>query len=155
VEHFLQLEAWKCHPFYWSQCNANHACWCATRSLNDLLGLMYSFTLCRSTMNAGGRQYSFHFMGSSTWLASTSQCKLASQVLVLPWILKQYEYGQPFHFTHHQSYDVLNLLIVLADKDLLELRKSKGKYAWFLCDVCKFYLDWHVKSYGSPGKLKQ
>ena len=52
------------------------------------------------------------------------------------------------------SYDVLNLLI-LVDKDLLELRKSKGKYAWFLCDVCKFYLDWHVKSYGSPGKLQQ
>ena len=52
------------------------------------------------------------------------------------------------------SYDVLNQLI-LADKDLLELRKSKGKYAWFLCDVCKFYLDWHVKSYGSPGKLQQ
>ncbi|XP_066399114.1 probable uridine nucleosidase 2 [Miscanthus floridulus] len=40
--------------------------------------------------------------------------------------------------------------VSFTDKDLLELRNSKGKHAQFLCDVCKFYLDWHIKSYGAP-----
>jgi hypothetical protein len=60
----------------------------------------------------------------------------------------------PSRFSHHVSCEVLNLLI-LADKDLLELRNSKGKHAQFLCDVCNFYLDWHIKSYGAPGMLQQ
>ncbi|KAM0899459.1 hypothetical protein ACQ4PT_021317 [Festuca glaucescens] len=34
--------------------------------------------------------------------------------------------------------------------DLAELRNSKGKDAQFLCDICKFYSDWHFKSYGDP-----
>ncbi|TVU15256.1 hypothetical protein EJB05_38766, partial [Eragrostis curvula] len=37
-----------------------------------------------------------------------------------------------------------------TDEDLLELRNSKGKHAQFLCDICKFYRDWHVQSYGAP-----
>ncbi|TVU10601.1 hypothetical protein EJB05_44144 [Eragrostis curvula] len=41
-----------------------------------------------------------------------------------------------------------------TDEDLLELRNSKGKHAQFLCDICKFYRDWHVQSYGAPGTLK-
>nr|CAB3456556.1 unnamed protein product [Digitaria exilis] len=40
--------------------------------------------------------------------------------------------------------------VSFTDKDLLELRNSKGKHAQFLCDVCKFYLDWHTHSYGAP-----
>ncbi|CAN6197743.1 unnamed protein product [Urochloa humidicola] len=40
--------------------------------------------------------------------------------------------------------------VSFTDKDLLELRNSKGKHAEFLCDVCKFYLDWHIESYGAP-----
>jgi uridine nucleosidase len=34
--------------------------------------------------------------------------------------------------------------------DLAELRNSKGKHAQFLCDICKFYSDWHFKSSGDP-----
>lgn len=33
-----------------------------------------------------------------------------------------------------------------TDADLLELKESKGKYAPFLSDICKFYRDFHVKS---------
>ncbi|KAL6593104.1 hypothetical protein ACP70R_049190 [Stipagrostis hirtigluma subsp. patula] len=40
--------------------------------------------------------------------------------------------------------------VSFTDEDLLELRNSKGKHTQFLCDVCKFYRDWHVKSYGAP-----
>ncbi|XP_062194717.1 probable uridine nucleosidase 2 [Phragmites australis] len=40
--------------------------------------------------------------------------------------------------------------VSFTDDDLLELRNSKGKHAQFLCDICKFYRDWHVKSYGVP-----
>ncbi|KAL6838504.1 hypothetical protein ACP4OV_031749 [Aristida adscensionis] len=39
--------------------------------------------------------------------------------------------------------------VSFTDEDLLELRNSQGKHAQFLCDVCKFYRDWHVKSYGA------
>jgi uridine nucleosidase len=38
-----------------------------------------------------------------------------------------------------------------ADEDLLELKNSKGKHAQFLCDMCKFYRDWHTKSDGFHG----
>jgi uridine nucleosidase len=34
--------------------------------------------------------------------------------------------------------------------DLAELRNSEGKHTQFLCDICKFYSDWHFKSYGDP-----
>lgn len=40
--------------------------------------------------------------------------------------------------------------VSFTDEDLLELRNSKGKHAQFLADICKFYRDWHVKSYGVP-----
>ncbi|XP_043815473.1 uridine nucleosidase 1 isoform X2 [Manihot esculenta] len=41
--------------------------------------------------------------------------------------------------------------VKLTDDDLLELRQSKGKHAQILCDMCKFYRDWHVKSDGVYG----
>ena len=40
-----------------------------------------------------------------------------------------------------------------SDTDLLELRKSNGKHSQILCDMCKFYRDWHVKSDGVYGTL--
>ncbi|KAF3340840.1 putative uridine nucleosidase 1 [Carex littledalei] len=39
----------------------------------------------------------------------------------------------------------------LADADLLEIRNTKGKYAEFICNICKFYRDWHAKSDGFNG----
>ncbi|CAJ1886232.1 unnamed protein product [Sphenostylis stenocarpa] len=36
--------------------------------------------------------------------------------------------------------------VQFTDADLLQLKESKGKYAPFLSDICKFYRDWHVKS---------
>nr|CAD1838573.1 unnamed protein product [Ananas comosus var. bracteatus] len=41
--------------------------------------------------------------------------------------------------------------VTLTDADLMELRNSKGKYVQFVCDMCKFYRDWHVKSDGVHG----
>ncbi|XP_022962770.1 uridine nucleosidase 1 [Cucurbita moschata] len=41
--------------------------------------------------------------------------------------------------------------VQLTDEDLLEIRESKGKHAQVLCDMCKFYRDWHVKSDGVYG----
>ncbi|URD72685.1 Inosine-uridine preferring nucleoside hydrolase [Musa troglodytarum] len=38
--------------------------------------------------------------------------------------------------------------VKLTDADLSELRNSKGKHSQILYDMCKFYLDWHVKSDG-------
>ncbi|EHA8587557.1 Uridine-ribohydrolase 1 isoform 3 [Cocos nucifera] len=38
-----------------------------------------------------------------------------------------------------------------TDEDLLELRNSKGRHAQFICNICKFYRDWHVKSDGVFG----
>lgn len=35
---------------------------------------------------------------------------------------------------------------MISDADLLDLKESKGKYAPFLSDICKFYRDFHVKS---------
>ncbi|KQJ91584.1 probable uridine nucleosidase 2 isoform X2 [Brachypodium distachyon] len=40
--------------------------------------------------------------------------------------------------------------VSFTDDDLSELRNSKGKHTQFLCDICKFYRDWHLKSYGDP-----
>ncbi|KAH1039748.1 hypothetical protein J1N35_041491 [Gossypium stocksii] len=41
--------------------------------------------------------------------------------------------------------------VLMTDVDLLELKQSEGKYAQVLCDMCKFYRDWHVKSDGIHG----
>ncbi|GER36316.1 pyrimidine-specific ribonucleoside hydrolase RihA [Striga asiatica] len=41
--------------------------------------------------------------------------------------------------------------ILSSDVHLDELKKSKGRYAKFICDICKFYRDWHVKSDGVYG----
>ncbi|CAI0408224.1 unnamed protein product [Linum tenue] len=41
--------------------------------------------------------------------------------------------------------------VKLTDADLTELRQSKGKYAELICNMCKFYRDWHVKSDGVHG----
>lgn len=40
---------------------------------------------------------------------------------------------------------------MISDADLDDLRHSKGKYAQLICDTCKFYRDWHVKSDGVYG----
>lgn len=40
---------------------------------------------------------------------------------------------------------------MISDADLDDLRHSKGKYAQVICDMCKFYRDWHVKSDGVYG----
>ncbi|KAL5545885.1 hypothetical protein UlMin_005572 [Ulmus minor] len=41
--------------------------------------------------------------------------------------------------------------VKFTDDDLLEIRQSKGKHAQILCDMSKFYRDWHVKSDGVHG----
>lgn len=41
---------------------------------------------------------------------------------------------------------MFNQFMCLSDDDLDELRQSKGMHAQFLCDISKFYRDWHVKS---------
>lgn len=41
--------------------------------------------------------------------------------------------------------------VQLTDADLNDLRLSKGRYAQFLSEMCKFYRDWHVKSDGVHG----
>lgn len=41
--------------------------------------------------------------------------------------------------------------ITLTDADISELRSSKGKHSELICDMCKFYRDWHVKSDGVYG----
>ncbi|XP_026663602.2 probable uridine nucleosidase 1 isoform X3 [Phoenix dactylifera] len=38
-----------------------------------------------------------------------------------------------------------------TDEDLSELRNSKGRHTQFICNMCKFYRDWHVKSDGVYG----
>ena len=45
----------------------------------------------------------------------------------------------------------MEMISMFADEDLLEIRESKGKHAQVLCDMCKFYRDWHVKSDGVYG----
>ncbi|CAL1398412.1 unnamed protein product [Linum trigynum] len=34
--------------------------------------------------------------------------------------------------------------VKLTDADLTELRESKRKYAQVICNMCKFYRDWHI-----------
>ncbi|WOL03483.1 hypothetical protein Cni_G12203 [Canna indica] len=41
--------------------------------------------------------------------------------------------------------------VKFSDADLAQIRNSKGKYSQVLCDMCKFYRDWHVKSDGVYG----
>ncbi|XP_078158549.1 uridine-ribohydrolase 1 [Carex rostrata] len=41
--------------------------------------------------------------------------------------------------------------VSFSDADLSEIRNTKGKNAEFICNICKFYLDWHVKSDGFNG----
>ncbi|CAN0880023.1 Uridine nucleosidase 1 [Linum grandiflorum] len=41
--------------------------------------------------------------------------------------------------------------VKFTDDDLLGLRQSKGKYAQVICNMCKFYRDWHLKSDGVHG----
>ncbi|GER54229.1 pyrimidine-specific ribonucleoside hydrolase RihA [Striga asiatica] len=68
-------------------------------------------------------------------------------------------YGDPeaadIVFTSGANIDVVGINITtqvkMTDVHLDELRKSKGKHAKFICDMCKFYRDWHVKSDGVHG----
>jgi len=68
-------------------------------------------------------------------------------------------YGDPdaadVVFTSGADIDVVGINITtqvcFLDEDLLELRNSKGKHAQFLCDMCKFYRDWHAESDGFHG----
>ncbi|KAJ1692208.1 hypothetical protein LUZ63_008906 [Rhynchospora breviuscula] len=41
--------------------------------------------------------------------------------------------------------------VTFTDSDLSEISKSKGKYAQFICNMCNFYQNWHVKSDGFHG----
>ncbi|KAJ7976101.1 uridine nucleosidase 1 [Quillaja saponaria] len=62
-------------------------------------------------------------------------------------------YGDPeaadVVFTSGANIEVVGINIttqtMFTDTDLLELKESKGKYAPFLSDICKFYRDWHVE----------
>ncbi|XP_031092054.1 uridine nucleosidase 1-like [Ipomoea triloba] len=58
-------------------------------------------------------------------------------------------------FTSGANIDVVGINITtqvkFTDSDLDSLRQSKGRYAQFICDACKFYRDWHVKSDGVYG----
>ncbi|CAA2988241.1 probable uridine nucleosidase 1 [Olea europaea subsp. europaea] len=68
-------------------------------------------------------------------------------------------YGDPeaadIVFTSGANIDVVGINITtqvkLTDADLDELRQSKGRHAQLICDMCKFYRDWHVKSDGVYG----
>lgn len=68
-------------------------------------------------------------------------------------------YGDPeaadILFTSGANIEVIGINITtqvkFTDDDLTELRESGGKHAKVLCDMCKFYRDWHVKSDGVYG----
>ncbi|KAG6427513.1 hypothetical protein SASPL_111759 [Salvia splendens] len=68
-------------------------------------------------------------------------------------------YGDPeaadVVFTSGANIDVVGINITtqvkLTDMHLEELRKSSGRHAQLICDMCKFYRDWHVKSDGVYG----
>ncbi|CAH9071698.1 unnamed protein product [Cuscuta epithymum] len=68
-------------------------------------------------------------------------------------------YGDPeaadIVFTSGANIDVIGINITtqvqLTDSDLEMLKQSKGRYAQFISDTCKFYRDWHVKSDGVYG----
>ncbi|CDP15395.1 unnamed protein product [Coffea canephora] len=58
-------------------------------------------------------------------------------------------------FTSGANVDVVGINITtqvkMTDAAFDELRQSHGKHAQFVCDICKFYRDWHVKSDGVYG----
>ncbi|KAM3288264.1 uridine nucleosidase 1 [Capsicum chacoense] len=68
-------------------------------------------------------------------------------------------YGDPeaadIVFTSGANIDVVGVNITtqvkMTDADLDELRQSEGKHAKLLCNMCKFYRDFHVKSDGVYG----
>ncbi|KAM3205468.1 uridine nucleosidase 1 [Capsicum annuum] len=68
-------------------------------------------------------------------------------------------YGDPeaadIVFTSGANIDVVGVNITtqvkMTDADLDELRLSEGKHAKLLCNMCKFYRDFHVKSDGVYG----
>nr|GMD39581.1 probable uridine nucleosidase 1 [Ipomoea batatas] len=68
-------------------------------------------------------------------------------------------YGDPeaadIVFTSGANIDVVGIDITtqvkMTDADLDELKQSNGRHAQFICDTCKFYRDWHVKSDGVYG----
>ncbi|KZV55056.1 putative uridine nucleosidase 1 [Dorcoceras hygrometricum] len=68
-------------------------------------------------------------------------------------------YGDPeaadIVLTSGANIDVVGINITtqvkLTDTDLDKLRQSKGRHAQLICDMCKFYRDWHVKSDGFCG----
>ncbi|KAL2509214.1 Uridine nucleosidase 1 [Forsythia ovata] len=68
-------------------------------------------------------------------------------------------YGDPeaadIVFTSGANIDVVGINIttqvMLTDADLDELLQSKGRHTEFICNMCKFYRDWHVKSEGVHG----
>lgn len=68
-------------------------------------------------------------------------------------------YGDPeaadIMFTSGANIDVIGINITtqvkMTDADLDELRESEGKHAKLLCNICKFYRDFHVKSDGFYG----
>ncbi|EPS62849.1 uridine nucleosidase 1, partial [Genlisea aurea] len=68
-------------------------------------------------------------------------------------------YGDPeaadIVFTSGANIDVIGINITtqikMTDAHLEEIRRSKGRYAQVICDMCKFYRDWHVKSDGIYG----
>ncbi|KAH0723405.1 hypothetical protein KY285_005960 [Solanum tuberosum] len=68
-------------------------------------------------------------------------------------------YGDPeaadIVFTSGANIDVVGINITtqikMTDADLDELRQSEGKHAKLLCNMCKFYRDFHVKSEGVYG----
>ncbi|XP_068660311.1 probable uridine nucleosidase 1 [Aristolochia californica] len=41
--------------------------------------------------------------------------------------------------------------VKMTDEDLFDLRNSKGRHAKFICEMCQFYRDWHLKSDGLHG----
>ncbi|KAH0730505.1 hypothetical protein KY289_001693 [Solanum tuberosum] len=68
-------------------------------------------------------------------------------------LLTKHIYGDPkaadVVFTWGTNIHVVGINITtqvqLKDADLEELKQSEGKHAKFVCDMSKFYRDWHVK----------
>lgn len=102
----------------------------------------------------------------------TTQVKLTGSVFLIKlhmfvcpeWCEKLSAMPLTCHYSHylHMPYkiklsilrsniNVMPIIFMFADDDLLEIRESKGKHAQVLCDMCKFYRDWHVMSDGVCG----
>ncbi|RRT50722.1 hypothetical protein B296_00041173 [Ensete ventricosum] len=56
------------------------------------------------------------------------------------------------NITTQVKFTALRNYSVISDADLCELRNSQGRHSQILCDMCKFYRDWHVKSDGVYGR---